>query len=307
MKIAVHIDREVAAHPELVQIENGYRNPREQKPGAVQRGHYCEIEAVVENPDAEPASPCAAAKTAIIVYGKRVGTTLTVCTDNDCPIHDPRAAARQAANPAPTMKPATETETEEETEERKAKYAQQRKDYEAEQEAEQNRRTEERKQEFERQQKEHEAERVKREKLYKARTAMFDRILENAPTTFTTAQLRVFLRALVNLDPYTFTDDVAEHFAGEDENNNQTAEEILISTLDGLADDKLTGFALRLVFTGHTSIPRESEIDFLKEAEAVFAPPQPKKTTSKTQKPTPIKAASKPATKKAATKKKAAA
>ncbi len=44
-------------------------------------------------------------------------------------------------------------------------------------------------------------------------------------------------------------------------------------TLDGLADDKLTGFALRLVLTGHTSIPRESEIDFLSEAEAAFAPP----------------------------------
>ena len=45
--------------------------------------------------------------------------------------------------------------------------------------------------------------------------------------TFTAAQLRVFLRALVNLDPYTLTDDVAEHFAGDDENNQQTAEEIL--------------------------------------------------------------------------------
>jgi hypothetical protein len=30
---------------------------------------------------AEAAPPCAAAKTAIIVYGKRVGTTLNVCTD----------------------------------------------------------------------------------------------------------------------------------------------------------------------------------------------------------------------------------
>ena len=71
-KITVHIDREIAARPELIQIENGWRNAREQRPGAVQRGHFREIETVVENPDAEPAPPCAAAKPAIIVYGKRV-------------------------------------------------------------------------------------------------------------------------------------------------------------------------------------------------------------------------------------------
>ena len=34
------------------------------------------------------------------------------------------------------------------------------------------------------------------------------------PATFTAAQMRIFLRALVNLDPYTFAQDVAEHFAG---------------------------------------------------------------------------------------------
>ena len=35
-----------------------------------------------------------------------------------------------------------------------------------------------------------------------------------------------------------------------------------------LADDKLTRFALRLVLPGIPPIPRESEIDFLTEAEA---------------------------------------
>jgi hypothetical protein len=35
--------------------------------------------------------------------------------------------------------------------------------------------------------------------------------------------------------------------------------------------------ALRLVFTAHIPIPRESEIDFLTEAEAAFASPHPKK------------------------------
>jgi hypothetical protein len=61
--------------------------------------------------------------------------------------------------------------------------------------------------EDERREKEWEAERARREKLLKARTGKFDRILEKAPAMFSAAQLRVFLRALVNLDPYTFAYD----------------------------------------------------------------------------------------------------
>ena len=60
-KVNAHIDRELAARPELVQIENGYRSPKEKRPGAVQRGHFREIEQT-DNPDAEPVTPCEAAK-----------------------------------------------------------------------------------------------------------------------------------------------------------------------------------------------------------------------------------------------------
>ena len=134
LKINAQIDREVAARPELVQIENGYRSPREQRPGAVQRGYFREIKAASDNADAETVTACEAAKRAIIVYGKRVGTTLTVCTDNNCPVHDPRAAARLAADRAPIMSPAAEQETEEEALERKQQYEEQRKTYEEEQE-----------------------------------------------------------------------------------------------------------------------------------------------------------------------------
>ena len=200
------------------------------------------------------------------------------------------------------MAPAHEAETQEEAEERQRNYEQQRKEYEQEQE----RKAEERKQQFEREQKEHEAERARREKLHKARVSKFDRILDKAPSMFSAAQLRVFLRALVTIYPYAF-DDVAEQLAANDENNQQTSEEILLSTIDGLPDDKLTGFALRLVLTGQTPIPRESEIDFLTEAEAAFAPPQSKKTASKKAKaPAPIKAAQKTAAKKTAKKQVAA-
>ena len=37
-KLTAHIDREITARPELIQIENCWRNAREQRPGAVQRG-----------------------------------------------------------------------------------------------------------------------------------------------------------------------------------------------------------------------------------------------------------------------------
>ena len=120
---------------------------------------------------------------------------------------------------------------------------------------------------------------------------------------FNVAQLRVFLRALCNLDPYTITDDVAEHFAGDNENNQQTAEEILASALSETPDEKLTSFALRLALTGYVAIPRESEFDFLAEAEAAFSQPKPQAEKKPKKAPTPIKTVAK----KTVPKKKAAA
>ena len=268
-KVEAFLDREIAAHPGLVQIENGWRNPKERRPGTIQLNHVREIEAVSDNPDAEPVLPCEAAKTAIIVYGKQLGRKLTVCTDADCPVHDPEAAAEAASNPAPTIATAPEAETEEEAAERQREFEQRRAEY----EEERQRREEERKQQLEQEQAEYEAERNRRAEVLKVREATFNRILENVPPMFNAAQLRVFLRALVNLDPYTFTDDVAEYFAADEENPQKTAEEILVSALTRFPDEQLTSFALRLALTGHISIPREGDLDFLKEAENAFLPP----------------------------------
>ncbi len=90
----------------------------------------------------------------------------------------------------------------------------------------------------------------------------------------------------------------------ETRTDKRTAEEVLLAAIDSLADDKLTGFTLRFALTSHVPIPREGEVDFLAEAEAVFLQPQPKKAGSKKAgKPTPIK----PTFKKSAPKKKTAA
>ena len=136
-----------------------------------------------------------------------------------------------------------------------------------------------------------------------ARESTLNRILENAPPTFTAAQLRVFLSALCNLDPYTINEDVADHFAEENNDHHQTPEEILAAALSQTPDEKLTSFALRLALTGYVTIPRENELDFLAEAEALFVPPPPLKEKKPKMSPIPIKATPK----KAATKKRVAA
>ncbi|HLI76877.1 MAG TPA: ParB/RepB/Spo0J family partition protein [Acidobacteriaceae bacterium] len=299
-KVSAHIDREIAARPELVSIETAWRAPKEQRPGALQKHQYRELD-IPDNPDAEP--PCSHTKSAIIVFGKNAGRTLTVCTDSDCPVHNPRVAAQRAADLPPVMEPAPEQETEEEAAQRKAEHEQRMAEYKAEQE----RKEEERKAEFERQQQEYEAEQTRRKELREARQASFERILANAPATFTAAQLRVFLSALVNFDPYDFAEDLAAFYVGDNENNQQTAEEVLSCTLATLPDEKLTEFALRLVLTGHTDLPREGDIDFLAQAEAAFVPPPPKKANGKKPKPTVVKHAKSSAKKPSPPKKKIAA
>ena len=74
---------------------------------------------------------------------------------------------------------------------------------------------------MERQEQEYEAEQARRHEQRQAREATYNRILENAPASFSTAQLRVLLRAIVNLDPYTFANDMAEDMAEEEDKRPQ--------------------------------------------------------------------------------------
>jgi ParB family chromosome partitioning protein len=287
-KVAAHIDRELAARPELVIIETAWRAPKEQRPGALGRNQYRELPEP-DNPDAEP--PCPSAKAALIVFGKHVGRTVTVCLDDECPVHT-NHQSREGLEPPPSMPPVPEEETEEEAAQRQAEHAQRMADY----ETEQRRREEERKAEYERQRKEYEAEQARREKQRKARLATFDRILEHAPGAFNAAQMRFFLRLVIQLD-YSFLEEVATHFANGDENTQQSDEEIVLAALDGIADEKLTGFALRIVLTDHLGTPRESQPDLLTEAEQVFAPKKPKagkaKATAHSKKARAIKVSAK--------------
>jgi ParB family chromosome partitioning protein len=257
---------------------------------------------VIDNPDAEPVMPCEAAKPAIVVYGKQLGRKLTVCTDKHCPVHDPQAAAEAAAHPVPIMAPAPEVETEEEAAQRAAEHEQRMAEY----KAEQDRKEEERKAEFDRQQEEYEAEQARRDNQRKARMAAFERIIEHAPASFDAAQMRVFLRLLIHLD-YSFLEEVASHFAKGNENSQQSDDEIVLAALDGTADEKLTGLALRLVLSDHIGIPHENQPDLLTEAEEVFAPKKPKAVRAKANAPNKTKPmAVKPSANKETARKKAA-
>ena len=71
--------------------------------------------------------------------------------------------------------------------------------------------------------------------------------------------MRLFLRLLVHIDPYSFLEEVAGHFAsGRREHATVRARRLCWPLLDDTADEKLTSFALRLVLTDHVGIPREN-------------------------------------------------
>jgi hypothetical protein len=76
VKLSVHVQREVAAKPELVQIETAYRSPKERQPGTLSRNEYTDLEAHKdESEDGENIPTCEASKTTIVVYGDGAGTT----------------------------------------------------------------------------------------------------------------------------------------------------------------------------------------------------------------------------------------
>ena len=264
-KVEAQFDREIASRPNLVQIEEGWRPDKDHREGAVHRGEFREIETPVENPDAEPVAPCEAARPALIVHGRNRGTWLTVCTDNHCPVHDPRQSKEREERPLPQP---TEDETEEQTAARKADYEQRKADARAAEE----RRQEEQRAADELEEAEAEKRRVQIEKQKAKREASFERIVKAAPPVFNAVQLRALLRALVNLDPYSFADDLAVEVNGDAQDDRRSADEVLTTAIDGLGDVELTTFAIRLALSGHRGIPRENEIDHLSEAEAAFAP-----------------------------------
>jgi ParB family chromosome partitioning protein len=84
-KVEAHVAQTVAARPELVQIATDWR--RDDNPAVLARFAYNSIE-----PDEEESEPqhCEHTREAIVAFGEDAGTTRTICTDKECPIHGPR-------------------------------------------------------------------------------------------------------------------------------------------------------------------------------------------------------------------------
>jgi hypothetical protein len=83
------------------------------------------------------------------------------------------------------------------------------------------------------------------------------------PPSCQAPHLRVLLRAFITCDLYGQSDVVATHYAGEDNDNNQSSEEILLSVANRLEEVQLPELALRLALCSHIRIPNENEIDHL--------------------------------------------
>jgi ParB family transcriptional regulator, chromosome partitioning protein len=257
----------------LVQIETAWRPAKEQRAGVLHKNTYRVLD-ITENPDADP--PCVNTKTALIVFGRGAGTTVSVCVEGQCPVHNPVIAARiareEAEHPAPGLESSPEDQTEEEAQPRETEDEQEQ----AEDQAEQDRRAAERKAAREREEEEYEDEVKLREEQHQARLACLEKIIEHAPASFTNSQLRLFVQLLLTLSPYGLFEDVAEHFSGQDENHDKTEDELLNDALASCEDDKLMGFVLRLLLTEHVAMPRGEQTDWLTTAERIFAPVEEK-------------------------------
>lgn len=129
--------------------------------------------------------------------------------------------------------------------------------------------------ERERQREEQQAE---RQRIAQKREATFRRVLANVPASLPAAHLRLTLRALVDSDEYSIFDDAATHYTGDNENNQQSACEVLSAAIAAVKDEELPAVLVRIAFGGHVAAVRDGETDYLTEAAKLFIPKSQPKT-----------------------------
>jgi hypothetical protein len=80
-----------------------------------------------------------------------------------------------------------------------------------------------------------------------------------------------------------FIEGLAAEIVDDGDNNQHSADDLLLSTIAALPNSELTGFAIRLVFTHLTAAPCKCAIDLLAAATASFAHPSenPRKQTNR--------------------------
>jgi hypothetical protein len=169
------------------------RGPSERRRGALQKHQYRELD-IPDNPDAEP--PCRSTKPAIIVFGKHPGRTLSVCTEPKCPVHNPQEAPESPpSHPRPSHPLLNRRRRNRPAAEGGVRIAKSRILCRT---AAQGRRTASG---VRAAATEVRGEVASREAAHKARLDTLERIVASAPAVLTAAQLRTFLRFLLNLSP----------------------------------------------------------------------------------------------------------
>jgi ParB family chromosome partitioning protein len=297
-KTTHHIDRVISENPHLVQIETSWRPPKEQRPGVLSKNTYRVLEEP-ENPDADPI--CPSTKTAMVVFGKEAGTLVPICTNGECPVHNPHIAARIAREMRDTEEDTADPVEEVEPRTEEGADSGESEDQTAEREAERTRQAAARKEALERQQREYEAEVQRQKEVREVRLRTLEQIVARAPIHFDASQLRLFVELLLGLSPYGLFEEVAEHFGQAEEDRSKIDDEILKDALAACADDKLMGFILRLLLTTYVDPPPGEQVDWLdKAATAFLPPPSPAKKKAKKAAAVPRKTTAKTVRKKAA-------
>ena len=275
-KVQAHVMRELTSDGQLLRIETGFRPAAARFPHSVQMNQLWPLQ--------EGSPQCDAVKRGIVVHGRAVGSFVSVCTDKQCPLHNPHLASLAAARareeeaersrPQPTEEELREAREREEAEaEELRRVRQENEDYER-------RKREEREAVSRANAEEQEARLKQMEERRKRRAAKLKRIVKHTPESLTAAQLRVLLCALIESRFETSLSLLAQEVLGEDEDDRQGAEQIVAGHLQGLPDKQVSGFAVRLVLGYHRAEPDVDETDYLAEAEAVFLPKLAKKQTA---------------------------
>jgi hypothetical protein len=75
---------------------------------------------------------------------------------------------------------------------------------------------------------------------------------------FSSKQLRMFFRLMVESIAYQFLEEATSQFASGEENEQQSDDEVVLAALTNITDEKLVSFALRVVLADHVDIALSS-------------------------------------------------
>jgi ParB family chromosome partitioning protein len=114
-KTAAFVARETAADPGLIQISTEWRPATDRPAGELLPNDY----RCVQSSEDDDNAPCPHTTAAIVTHGRDIGKRLTICSDQDCPVHRPKRTYTQ--NPELQQRMEEEEREREEREQQRAR------------------------------------------------------------------------------------------------------------------------------------------------------------------------------------------